>query len=80
MKTATVRDLRNHFARVSAWIEGGEEVELTKRGKVVARIVPAYPKVSAKPATHYMQRLKLIYGNKMTSDSAALIDEGRGNR
>jgi hypothetical protein len=27
MKTATVRDLRNCFARVSAWIENGEPVE-----------------------------------------------------
>jgi antitoxin (DNA-binding transcriptional repressor) of toxin-antitoxin stability system len=41
MRTATVRDLRNHFARVSAWIEHGEAVEITKGGKAFARLVPA---------------------------------------
>ncbi len=46
MKTATVADLRNRFPRVFKWIEEGEQVELTKRGRVVARIVPAPP---AKP-------------------------------
>lgn len=41
MKTATVADLRNRFPRVFKWIEEGEQVEVTKRGKVVARLVPA---------------------------------------
>lgn len=80
MKTATVRDLRNHFAQVSAWIEGGEEVELTKRGKVVARIIPVRSKAPAKPAAHYLRRLKRIYGDQVTSDSQELIREGRGDR
>lgn len=41
MKTATVADLRNRFPSVFRWIEEGETVELTKRGRVVARLVPA---------------------------------------
>jgi antitoxin (DNA-binding transcriptional repressor) of toxin-antitoxin stability system len=40
MKTATVRDLRNHFPRVAAWIAEGESVEITKRGKLFARLSP----------------------------------------
>ena len=40
MKTATIRDLRNEFARVSKWLERGETVRITKRGKPFARIVP----------------------------------------
>lgn len=47
MKTATVADLRNRFPSVYRWIEEGETVELTKRGRVVARLVPAPP--PAKP-------------------------------
>ncbi|MBX3744339.1 MAG: type II toxin-antitoxin system prevent-host-death family antitoxin [Verrucomicrobiae bacterium] len=43
MKTATVRDLRNGFARISKWIEEGEPVEITKGGKRFARLVPAEP-------------------------------------
>ena len=40
MKTATIRVLRNQFARVSAWLEQGESVQITKRGKPFARVVP----------------------------------------
>jgi antitoxin (DNA-binding transcriptional repressor) of toxin-antitoxin stability system len=40
MKTATVRDLRNDFARLSKWLEKGETVQLLKRGKPFARVVP----------------------------------------
>lgn len=40
MKTATARDLRNQFARVSKVIERGESVQIIKRGKPFARLVP----------------------------------------
>lgn len=43
MKTATVRDLRNRFPRVAAWIEQGEPVEITRAGKPFARLVPSAP-------------------------------------
>jgi antitoxin (DNA-binding transcriptional repressor) of toxin-antitoxin stability system len=40
MKTASVRELRNHYTTVMKWIEAGEEVKISKRGKVIARLVP----------------------------------------
>jgi antitoxin (DNA-binding transcriptional repressor) of toxin-antitoxin stability system len=40
MKIATVRDLRNNFARLSKWLEKGETIEIIKRGKPVASLVP----------------------------------------
>ena len=40
MKTATVRDLRNEFNRISKWLEAGEVVQVLKRGKPFARVVP----------------------------------------
>ena len=43
MKTATVRDLRNRFSRIAEWIEQGQQVEITRAGKVFARLVPAPP-------------------------------------
>jgi prevent-host-death family protein len=46
MRTATVRDLRNHFARIAGWIQQGEPVEITKAGKPFARLVPAEPQKS----------------------------------
>ena len=41
MKTATVRDLRNHYSQLLAWIAAGEEITFTQRGKPVARLSPA---------------------------------------
>lgn len=38
MKTATVRDLRYDFAKTEAWLEGGEEIIITKHSKPIARI------------------------------------------
>jgi antitoxin (DNA-binding transcriptional repressor) of toxin-antitoxin stability system len=46
MKTATVRELRNDFGRLSKWLEKGETIEILKRGKPVAELVP---KTSGKP-------------------------------
>jgi antitoxin (DNA-binding transcriptional repressor) of toxin-antitoxin stability system len=40
MKTATVRELRNDFGRLSKWLEKGETIEILKRGKPVAELVP----------------------------------------
>ena len=36
MKTATVRDLRNNFSKIEAWIAEGEEVRIEKRGQAIA--------------------------------------------
>jgi prevent-host-death family protein len=41
MKTTTVRELRNNYAKVLKWVSNGEEVEVTRRGKAVAKVVPA---------------------------------------
>jgi prevent-host-death family protein len=40
MKRTTVRELRNNYPKVLYWVSVGEEVEVTRRGKVVAKVVP----------------------------------------
>ena len=83
MKTATVRDLRNHFPRVAAWIEEGESVEITRAGKSFARLLPAAP---AKPR-HFkmpdvMARLNETFGATCYSgeDLARGLAASRGDR
>jgi antitoxin (DNA-binding transcriptional repressor) of toxin-antitoxin stability system len=39
MKTANIRELRQHFPRVLAWLDSGEEVAITRRRKVIAHLV-----------------------------------------
>jgi antitoxin (DNA-binding transcriptional repressor) of toxin-antitoxin stability system len=63
MKTATVRDVQHHFGKVLAWVEGGEEVQITRRSKLVARLVPSGP---ANPAPvslpDFAARARAIWG------------------
>jgi antitoxin (DNA-binding transcriptional repressor) of toxin-antitoxin stability system len=58
MKRATVRDLRYAFPKVESALAEGEEIEIVKRGKVVARLspVPTAPKRLVMP--DFMARLK----------------------
>ncbi len=44
MKTATVRQLRNQYREVLGWVEAGEVVKISVRGKVVARLIPERPR------------------------------------
>lgn len=52
MNTVTTADLRNQFRRVSAWLDNGESVQVLKRGKPYATLVPA-----AKPAPSQRARV-----------------------
>jgi len=80
MKTSTMRELKHHTAKVLAWAEAGEEVELTRRGKPVARLSPA--KGRRKTAkVDFLGRLTAIYGDKMLKQTATeLLSEARGDR
>jgi antitoxin (DNA-binding transcriptional repressor) of toxin-antitoxin stability system len=74
MKTATVRDLRNSFARISRWIEAGESVEVTKRGRVFAHLMPASPgKGKRVPKPDILARLREDFGDYVVPD--AVVDE-----
>jgi prevent-host-death family protein len=41
MKTASVREVLHNLAAVLDMVSRGQEVSVTKRGRVIARIVPA---------------------------------------
>ncbi|MBV8173108.1 MAG: prevent-host-death protein [Verrucomicrobia bacterium] len=69
MKTASVRDLRNSFARISRWLEAGEIVEITKRGRVFAHVLPAMATRKKKtPKPDIMTRLRADFGDTLVSD------------
>jgi len=68
MKTATVRDLRNHFPRVAAWIAEGEPVRITRAGKEFARLLPATSaKMPKRVKPDIMARLKQTWGARVFS-------------
>jgi len=67
-KTATVADLRNNFRRVSAWLENGESVEIIKRGRRFARLVPAVAAHERPVKVDFSAQLRAVWGQKVFSD------------
>ncbi len=67
MKTATVADLRNNFRRVSAAIENGESVEITRRGRVIATLVPGPARKRKLVKPDFMAQLKEVWGDRCFS-------------
>ena len=63
MKTATVRDVQHHFGKVLAWVENGEEVQITRRSKTVARLVPSSSaSLPPVPLPDFAARASAIWG------------------
>ena len=82
MKTATVRDLRNRFSRVAAWIAEGESVEITKSGKPFARLLPAKPEKPRRfKMPDIMARLEQDFGDATydAADVARGLSASRGD-
>ena len=69
VKTASVRDLRQDFPRVLAWIEAGEEVTITLRRQEIARLVPRRRKKElSRPLPNIAERLDRVFGAKIIPD------------
>jgi len=79
MKSVTVRDLRYRFPEIEARLREGVEIQVTKRKRVIARLVPVKPKRRRKRAPDFMAMLKEIYGSKVLRFAGAqLVREQRG--
>jgi antitoxin (DNA-binding transcriptional repressor) of toxin-antitoxin stability system len=77
MKKASVRDLRYAFKKIERLLHEGEEIEITKRRRVIARLVPEGAR-RAKKVPDFLARLRSIYGEKKLRVSGAdLIAEDR---
>jgi antitoxin (DNA-binding transcriptional repressor) of toxin-antitoxin stability system len=69
MQDVKVTDLRNNLPAYLAVVQGGEELRILSRGKVIARIVPEKTEVDAA-----RQRLLALRGNIQVGDVLSPID------
>jgi antitoxin (DNA-binding transcriptional repressor) of toxin-antitoxin stability system len=78
MKNATVRDLRYRFPEIEARLRKGQEITITKRRRVIARLVPVKPPRRRWP--DFLSRVKEIYGGKISKVTGAeLVSWSRGD-
>jgi len=47
MKSVPVVEAKAHFSALLAEVEAGKEIAVTRHGKVIARLVPDYPRKAA---------------------------------
>ena len=77
MRKASVRDLRYAFKKIERLLHQGEEIQITKRRRVIARLVPESEQ-SAAETPDFLGRLRTIYGDKLLAVSGAeLVSEDR---
>lgn len=67
MKTTNVRQLRHDFGSVLEWIADGQQVEIVKKGKVIALLSPPPPPAKPKPfkLPDFAARRKRIFGERV---------------
>ena len=71
MKTANIQQVPQKWAQILEWVAAGEEVELTRQEKVVARVIPA-------TQPDFLSRAKAIWGEQPVGKPLSdLVAEGR---
>jgi antitoxin (DNA-binding transcriptional repressor) of toxin-antitoxin stability system len=70
MRKASVRDLRYRFSEVERLLQEGENIEITKRKRVIAHLLPVSSRV-ARERPDFLGRLRAIYGAKTLKVSGA---------
>lgn len=80
MREIEASEAKNELERLLDWVEAGKEVVITRRGRVVARLVPPRPALdpeqarSAAAAIRAMSKGVTLGGLKVKD----LVAEGRG--
>jgi len=73
--------LRTKFPVLARWINNGEPIEITRRGRVIARLTPvAGGKARKVTKPDILKRLRDIYGDYVMPDVQArwILDHNKG--
>jgi antitoxin (DNA-binding transcriptional repressor) of toxin-antitoxin stability system len=69
MKTATLRDLRNDFPKLEAWLGEGEEICIEKRGRPIAMLRPVDAATAKKVRMpDFAARRRAIWGDRVFTE------------
>ncbi len=77
MRRSSVREVQHNLPKILRAIDAGEVVEITRRNRVVARLVPAATRPSA-GLPDFVARARAIWGGRSGKRPAsAVVIEGR---
>ncbi len=70
MRKASVRDLRYAFDKIERLLRQGEEVQITKRRRVIGRLIPENSETAGR-TPDFLARIRAAYGDKLLKVSGA---------
>lgn len=79
MPSVNIRELRD-TRQLLTWLEAGEVVELRKRNRIVARIVPESPKVEPVKWPDFEARARAIFGDRVLNIVDDMIEDRENAR
>jgi prevent-host-death family protein len=76
-ETVSIRELQQNLKRVMERVQGGQVVEVTRRRRPVARIVPVPQQGLRSPWPDLDARARAVFGDRviMPSGSAVIFDD-----
>ena len=84
MQSATIREIQHNLAAVLKKVEGGEEFQVLRRKKPIARIVPLPPGDSEPPAdwSEHAPEISRIFHGRVVGGKPMqeIVSDGRGER
>jgi len=81
MKKASVREVQHNLASVLRWVEDGEEVQVMRRNRIVAKIVPANQVLKKPQWPDFAKRAAAIWGKQPKGKGASeIVIESREER
>ena len=81
MKSASVREVQHNLASVLEMVSRGQEIAVTKRGRVIARIVPARDRRERVEWPDAAERMKRLGKDAARgTPPSRIIAENRGER
>ena len=85
MKTVSVRDLRNSFSKLEAWLAEGEQIQIQKRDEPIAMLtaLPAARTGKKIKMPDFEARRKALWGDRVFSEKEVAqmrADELEGER
>jgi antitoxin (DNA-binding transcriptional repressor) of toxin-antitoxin stability system len=84
MPTVTVRELRNNFPMVAALLAAGEQVTITRHGKIIGTIAPPAAHVAKvrPPFPDIAARHKALWGDRVfdAEETRQVLAYTRGDR
>jgi antitoxin (DNA-binding transcriptional repressor) of toxin-antitoxin stability system len=79
MRKASVGDLRYRFKKIERLLRQGEEIQIIKRRRAIARLVPENTQ-SPHELPDFRARVRATYGNKVLAVSGADLAREDRNR